>query len=57
MINITELDREMAAMIAGHEVPDSEIVEFKRSYEQWLAEMESEDSPEIVCNDSDFVVN
>ena len=55
-MNITELDREWAAMAAGHDVSDEEVAEFKREYEAWIAVIESQDSPELIYCDADFVI-
>lgn len=56
-MHITELDREWAAIAAGRAVSDDEVAEFKTDYEQWISEMESSDSPEIIGCDSDFVIH
>lgn len=55
-MHITELDREWAAIAAGRAVSDEEVAEFKRCYEQWVSVIESQDSPDVICNDADFVV-
>jgi len=56
-MNISDMDRAWAEMAAGRAVSDDEVAEFKTDYEQWISEMESSDSPEIIGCDSNFVIH